>query len=430
MRVARNGRCAGDLDEHAPAGTASPKLGPGASRTATGRVTVSRADVIVVGLGAAGAAVAYQLARRGVSVLGIDRYSPPHAHGSNHGETRITRLAIGEGLAYTPLVTRSHAIWRELEAETGETLLVQHGGVYIQEPGTGTSMHGSRDFVGDTVTGARRYGIDHEELTAEQLMTRWPHFRLRGDERACYEPSAGHVRPEACIATQLAAAERFGARLLRDCAVLDVAGDDRGVRVRTAAETFSAGRCVVSAGSWVAGFLPPAQRRLVSVHPQTIAWYAPRDDAADHTASTMPSFIWALDHGDVLYGIPAVDSRGGGVKIGSERFDRPISDPADIGDVDTGEPRRVYAELIRDRFPGLDGRVLRATRCLYTTTPDHAFIVDRHPEHERVLVVSPCSGHGFKHSAGLGDAIAELLTAGASPVDLSSFSLARFAPDA
>ncbi|MGZ5937040.1 MAG: FAD-dependent oxidoreductase, partial [Rhizomicrobium sp.] len=88
-------------------------------------------DVIVLGLGAAGSATLFQLAKRGVRVLGIDQFAPPHTLGSTHGETRVTRLAIGEGAHYTPLAVRSHEIWRELEAETGATLLTTNGGLII-----------------------------------------------------------------------------------------------------------------------------------------------------------------------------------------------------------------------------------------------------------------------------------------------------------
>src|SRR5690349_8901282 len=84
-------------------------------------------DVIVIGLGAMGSATLWQLARRGTRVIGIDRWQPPHVNGSTHGETRLTRLAIGEGAEYAPLAVRSHAIWRELEAATGADLFRQNG---------------------------------------------------------------------------------------------------------------------------------------------------------------------------------------------------------------------------------------------------------------------------------------------------------------
>ena len=389
---------------------------------------MTSADVIVVGLGAAGAATLFQLARRGVSVIGIDRFSPPHAHGSSGGETRITRLAIGEGAAYTPLAMRSHAIWRELEHETGAQLLTQNGGLVLQTDPP-ASVHGSADFLGATIACARQYGIEHEVLAAAEIAARYPQFGLRGGERGYYEPAAGYVRPEACITAQLHLAQQHGARIVRDTTVLDVARAGTGVSVRTHRETYAADRCVVSAGSWVAGFVPPPLRHLFTVYPQTLIWYALREDAADHAPGAMPVYIWALPGAEVLYGFPAVDGAAGGIKVGAEQFER-RADPDAPGAVDPDEPRRLHSRVVGARLPGTSDHALRLVRCLYTTTPDHGFVVDRHPDHDRVLLVSPCSGHGFKHSAGLGEAIAELLTTGTSPVDLSSFRLDRFAQPA
>ena len=109
------------------------------------------ADVVVVGLGAVGSAVLHRLARSGVKAVGIDRYRPPHAFGSTHGESRITRLAVGEGSAYAPLVRRSHEIWRELEAETGESLFLQTGGLILGPRSGAANHHGKDDFVRRTI---------------------------------------------------------------------------------------------------------------------------------------------------------------------------------------------------------------------------------------------------------------------------------------
>ena len=94
-------------------------------------------DTVVVGLGAMGSATAYQLARRGASVVGLDRYAPPHTHGSTHGETRVTRKAIGEGEEYSPFALRSHELWREIEQETETDLLTLTGGLIISSGGRG-----------------------------------------------------------------------------------------------------------------------------------------------------------------------------------------------------------------------------------------------------------------------------------------------------
>jgi len=127
-------------------------------------MSAMRAEVAVVGLGAMGAATLYQLARRGVSAIGIDRFAPPHALGSSHGETRITRAAVGEGEDYVPFVRRSHAIWRELEAATGQSLLEQCGLLMMAPRGVRTGHHGKTDFLNRTASVARRHRIPHQML--------------------------------------------------------------------------------------------------------------------------------------------------------------------------------------------------------------------------------------------------------------------------
>ena len=135
-----------------------------------------RFDVVVVGLGAMGAAALYQLAKDGAKAVGIDRYVPPHVQGSSHGDTRVTRLAVGEGPAYIPLVHRSHRIWRELEAQNGKDLFEQCGVLVMTSSGAPTLHHGVADFTARTIELARQHGIAHEVLTASQIRMRFPQF--------------------------------------------------------------------------------------------------------------------------------------------------------------------------------------------------------------------------------------------------------------
>src|SRR5256885_601120 len=142
-----------------------------------------------------GSAACSQLAARGVSVIGIDQYVPPHPWGSTHGETRITRLAIGEGREYVPLVRRSHDLWREIEQETGTQLLTQPGVVILARP--------SSPFLHETRAAAREYGIEHQDLTNAEVRARFPMFAVDEQTEAYHEPAAGYVRPEPAVAAQL-----------------------------------------------------------------------------------------------------------------------------------------------------------------------------------------------------------------------------------
>ena len=387
---------------------------------------MSTYDVAVVGLGAAGAATLYQLARRGVRAVGIDRFSPPHIYGSTHGDTRITREAIGEGEAYTPLVQRSHAIWRELEAETGADLLTQCGGLIIEATGGGAAGHHRHEFLASTIACANRYGIKHELLSAADVAGRFPQFALDGDESAYFEPTAGVVRPERCVAAQLTVAARRGAEIRRETRVLAVEQSGTGVRVRTDEGVVDADRVVLAVGPWVRDFVEREQLPLFTVYRQVLTWFELRSDAIDHTPGAMPVFIWGLSDGNAFYGLPAIDGTRE-VKVATEQLDTATgADEASL-EVDPDEPRVLYDTLIGGRLPSLSPRCLRTARCLYTVTPDANFVIDDHPDIDGVLLVSPCSGHGFKHSAGLGEAIAQRITTGTSDADLSPFRLDRFA---
>ena len=213
-----------------------------------------RFDTIVLGLGAMGSATAYQLARKGNRVLGIDRFSPPHVFGSTHGDTRITRLGIGEGAQYTPLAMRSHEIWRELERETGATLLTTNGGLVISSRAKTSQSHGDH-FFANTVAAAEKFGIPHEIWDAATIRRRYPQFNIAHDESGYFEPSAGYVRPEECVSLQLRLAERSGAILHRNETVSGFSASDGGVTVTTGNDTYFADRLIVTAGPWLPGLV-------------------------------------------------------------------------------------------------------------------------------------------------------------------------------
>ena len=388
---------------------------------------MERYECIVVGLGAMGSAALRHLARRGVRVLGIDRFSPPHVLGSTHGDTRITRLAIGEGEHYTPLAMRSHELWRELERETGTSLLTCNGGLVISSP-TKTSINHVENFFENTVAAARRFGIAHELLDAGAIRRRFPAFNVADDEYGYFEPSAGFVRPEACLAAHLAIAARDGATIRRGEKVQGFDASDAGVAVHTDRGSCHADRLILSAGAWIPAFVGPEVARHFRIFRQTLFWFDVGDAAANYFPENFPIFIWELQHRmQGIYGFPAIDGVGGGLKLGAEHYDATTSADAIDRTVSPAEILHMHARFVAPFLPGLGPRCVRSAVCLYTVTPDFGFIIDRHPTSERVLIVSPCSGHGFKHSAAIGEALAQVVVDGESRLDLSGFGLARFA---
>lgn len=380
-------------------------------------------DAVVVGLGAMGSATAYQLARRGALVVGLDRYAPPHTHGSTHGETRVTRQAIGEGEEYSPFALRSHQIWREIEQATGADLLTTNGGLIISSGGTGATMHVA-DFLATTITAARRYGIPHEVLDATEIRRRFPPFRVADEEMGYFEPGAGFVRPERCVAAQLLLAQRHGATLRLGEQMLEVRADGAGVLVRTGSESYRADQVVLATGPWLPDLVPEVARYF-SVTRQVLYWFAPSGSVEPFLPERFPVFIWEpAGLPEAIYGFPAIDGAAGGVKIASAEYGE-RADPDQVRSGVSEEETAAMYRLVERCFAGISSRCMRAASCLYTVTLDAGFVIDRHPEHPQIVLVSPCSGHGFKHSAAVGEAVAEWVTEGKSRLDLTPFALGR-----
>jgi sarcosine oxidase len=382
-------------------------------------------EVIVIGLGAMGAAALYQLARRGVRVLGIDRFHPPHDQGSSHGDTRITRLALGEGAHYLPLARRSHEIWRELEAETNRRLFRQVGGLVFSSADGRAPAHGNADFLQTTIDVAKHNGIPHEVLDASAMSRRFPQFRFAGDETGCFEPSAGLVHPESCIAAQLEMAERLGAEMRTGERVLRWQFDGEGVSLETDGSRYRADRLTLTAGAWVPQLMPElvANARVCR---QVLYWFETDGPAESFTDEHMPVFIRVPDaRAAMFYGFPAIDGSGGGLKIATEQFDQTCAPDEVDRSVSPSEIAAMH-ELAAPHVR-ITNRLVRAAVCKYTMTPDFHFVIDHHPSSERVWFASACSGHGFKHSAAVGEALAQTIMDGRSACDLTPFKLSRSA---
>jgi sarcosine oxidase len=380
-------------------------------------------DAIVIGLGAMGSAALYQLAKAGASVLGIDRYSPPHTLGSTHGDTRITRLAIGEGAEYVPLVKRSHEIWRELEEESGLDLFQQCGGLIMAVQGA-PGIHESATFLGQTVASAEQYGIGHERLSADQIRMRYPQFDLAGSESGYYEPEAGFLRPERCVQAQLRLARQRGATIRLGEEVLSYREQGDRVTVTTRTGPVLARRVVVAAGPWLPRLVPDLAGSL-KVYRQVMYWFDLSDKTQYDTYREMPIFIWEFGTGQhhLMYGFPAIDGPHGGAKVATEQYSEETTTET-VARVAAGdEIDAMYERYVKDRLPGLSSRCLRSATCLYTVAPASHFLIDFHPMEPNVIIASACSGHGFKHSAAIGEVLAQLVVTGRSDIDISPFAL-------
>jgi sarcosine oxidase len=320
-------------------------------------------------------------------------------------------------------------LWREIEAATGKTILQTTGGLIIAASTARTPIHGSNGFLEQTIRCAKKFGIGHSLLDTNQIRSRFPQFNLMGGEQGYYEPMMGFLRPELCIESQLLLAEKHGAEIRKNQKVLELIPASREVRIRTSAGHYTAEKVVVSAGSWITQLLEQEFVRNFKVYRQVLYWFGVKDSIQPYLPERFPVFIWEFGkhQDDFIYGFPAIDGLRGGVKVASEQH--AFHTNPDIVDREVGDEEidAMYRDYVRDRLPGLTSECVKATACLYTSTADSGFVIDFHPLHPNVLIVSPCSGHGFKHSAAIGEVVADLAITGQSRMDISKFKMDRFA---
>ena len=371
-------------------------------------------DIIVAGLGAMGSASLYSLARAGRRVLGIDRFAPPHGLGSSHGRTRIIREAYFESPAYVPIVRRAFDLWREVERAVGHPLYVKTRGLTIGSE-DGMLARGAR-------TSAEAFGVPHRVLSAAEVNRQFPGLQPLDHMVGVLDDHAGVLFPEQCISALLACAATHGAEVRRDDAVLAWEAADDGVRVRTTAGEYRAKQLVLAAGAWMPQLVPELAG-VLSVARQPIHWFEP-SHPDEFSPANCPVTLWEYAPNRSFYTLP---NFGDGVKAGVHYEGQPV-DPDHVERRTSPDEAAQAADLLRRFMPHANGRLRDSQVCLYTNTPDLHFVIDVHPTHpKQVVVVSACSGHGFKFATAIGEVVLELLTGVTPRYDLSMFSMSRFA---
>ena len=370
-------------------------------------------DAIVLGIGGVGSAALDELARRGLRVLGIERYNPPHNKGSSHGHTRVIRQAYFEHPDYVPVLKESYRLWHQLEDRVGKQLLHEIGLIQV---GVADGQ-----VVPGVLRSAREHGLAVESLPPAEIERRWPGLRVPAGLNGVFEPSAGYLLVEDCVQAQLDSARDAGAELLVETEVLEWSADERGVRVRTSAGEFAAGRLIIAAGSWAGSLLGELQLGL-SVRRKSLFWFE-TDSPLYDVAAGFPVFLYELA-GGIFYGFPKLNARG--VKVAEHTGGQIVADPATVDrGVNPDEEQRVL-EFVSADLPEVSPRISHHCVCLYTMSPDEHFVVDCHPTHPHVVFAAGLSGHGFKFVPVLGKALVDLAVDGKSTLPIEFLSLERF----
>jgi sarcosine oxidase len=374
-----------------------------------------RFDVAVVGLGGMGSALLAQCAQRGASVIGLEQFARGHELGSSSGKSRMIRKAYFEDPAYVPLLLRAYDLWRELERETGTELLLL----------TGLLMVGEADceIIAGAGRAAREHGLPLESLTAPEIRGRYPTLTVLDDEVGVYESDGGVLDPERAVEAHLAAAAMAGAQMRFGVALENWEATRDGFTIRLADGTSVASRALIlSLGPW---FKDALERIGISIRVQrnVQAWFEPATDA--YAAPHFPPFL--LDRKGLpapLYGFPDF---GDGVKAAFHSYGD-LTDAAHVvREVNLARDIAPIVEAMEQWMPGAAMTLRAAKPCLYTLTPDCHFVVDRHPEHSRLILCGGFSGHGFKFAPVIGEIGADLALEESSRHKIDFLSLRRFA---
>jgi sarcosine oxidase len=368
-------------------------------------------DIIIAGLGATGSAAAYHLAGRGLRVLGLDRYHPPHALGSSHGASRVIRETAFEHPRYVPLARRAYENWRRLESDSGESLLHVSGVLFVG-PAEGA-------LVAGTLGSARAHGVAHEVLDAHVLARRFPALRQVEGAVGVLEPGGGWLDPERSVAASLRLAAQRGVTLRFDEPVERWDRDGDGLVVTTTRARYQARRLLLAAGPWLPALLGEAAGGAAfTVERQVQHWFAPASD----DAVRLPIFIRQVPEG-VFYAFPPAGD-GAAIKMAVHHDGAPTTPDTVRRSVSPQEVATARA-LLERYVPALAGAHRRAEVCLYTNAADGQFVIDRHPARPGVVVASPCSGFGFKFASAVGEILADLLQDRTPAFDLTPFRIGR-----
>jgi sarcosine oxidase len=339
---------------------------------------------VIVGAGLSGAAAAWALSRRGVPVVVLEQFAPAHRHGSSHGSARIVRRAYGDGL-YVSLTGTAFELWRELESVSGVSVLRMLGGLDF----------GARRDVATVARLLADAGVAHEVLPAAEAALRWPGMVFEGD--VVFHPEAGTVDTETAVATMLAEAMQLGAVVRHSTVASSVTGN----RVELGDGSCIAARCVViAAGGWV----EPLVAGTVELPPLRVT-----QQQVFHFRQRDPRLRWPIfvhKHDLQTFGLPSGSDGGAlpAMKVAQHDGGSPTTAEERSGTVDPAARARVVSHVER-WLPGLAPEPVAEASCLYTTTPNEDFVLDRVGP---IVVVSPCSGHGAKFTPLIGSLAADL----------------------
>lgn len=360
-----------------------------------------------------GSAASFHLAGRGASILCLEQFALGNAKGSSHGETRKIRLTFADPDLHE-LARRSLDLWHELQDSFGQRIVYRHAGLYLGPP--------TCEFHQTLHQAAVSYDLPVEKLDRSQIAERYPQFHVPDDYLGMWDGTAGMLRPETAIAAHAKLAMCRGAVLRGHEPVVQWTSTGRSVTVKTSRSTYNAGQLLICGGAW-SNYLVQELGLDLAVTRQVVGWVWPKKPWL-FNLETFPG--WGLDDGEGrwYYGFPMLDG-GLGMKLAHD-WKASRVDPETIDREPTNDDEEDFRPCLRRFIPDADGPLMAMHVCMYTNSPDHKFIIDRHPQHNNVFVACGFSGSGFKFSSVIGLVLADLALDGQTDLPIDKFRLSRF----
>ncbi len=377
-------------------------------------------DVIVLGVGSMGSATCYFLAKQGYKVLGLEQFDIPHDQGSHSGQSRIIRKAYFEHPDYVPLLKRAYENWKEIEAATGSQIYFPTGLLYAGKPDD-ILIRGVRES-------ATKYKLKVDSLTHAELNDRFPQFQIPENYDILFEPEAGFVTPERAILNYVEQAIKNGAHIHTKAKTLAWEKVDEIIRVKTAEETYTGKKLIITAGAW-SGTLIPGLSSQLKVTRQVIGWVNP-NEFKSFEIGQFP--CWMIDdeiQNGMYYGFPILPAGKFGAPIGLKvalHYPGIVSDPEHVNRIPSKEDEGDLIDALNKYLPGGYSSTHVLKTCLYTNTPDENFIIDFLPDYnQQVVFAAGFSGHGFKFISVVGEIMADLAMKGKTELPIQFLSVDR-----
>jgi len=367
-------------------------------------------DVLVIGVGGWGSAALYHLAKRGLSVCGVEQFSLGHDRGSSHGESRVIRMAYFMHPDYVPVLRRAYELWRELETGASESLMSLPGLLCIGEP--------DGPFIRGLETCYAQHDLPHERWTTTEATARFPQFHLPENVTCYWDPLGGYLRADACVRAHARLAQEHGADIVENEEVIGIEDDSHGVRVRTTSQTLHAAKVILTTGAFARDLVTELGEVVVAQR-KVLFWYETSDSSA-FTAERFP--VWIAKIGGLnYYGFPSTD--GLTIKAAEDTGGEMLRSAKGVETGLRGEDESNLGPFMHRLFGAKLGTRRAHKTCLYENTADRNFILDVHPKKRNVILAVGGSGHGFKFCSVIGEMAADLAATGHSPLRPDIFAL-------